>query len=115
MSQAHKTTLEKANEAVTRGDHEGFLAYCTDDVKWTFVGDQTLTGKAAIREYMAKTYKEPPTFYVERMVAEGDLLTAIGEIALKDDAGKTTKYGYCDVWRFEGGKMAELHAYVVEL
>lgn len=49
------------------------------------------------------------------MIAEGDFLSTIGKIALKDAAGKTTQYGYCDIWRFEDGKLAELHAYVVEV
>ena len=47
MSSAHKTTLQKANEAVSRGDHEGFLAFCTENTSWTFVGERTLVGKAA--------------------------------------------------------------------
>jgi ketosteroid isomerase-like protein len=115
MSSAHKITLQQANEAVTRGDHEGFLSFCTENTKWTFVGERTLEGKAAVRQYMAETYKEPPRFHVERMIAEGDFLSATGKIALKDDTGKTTQYAYCDVWRFEDGKLAELHAYVVEI
>src|SRR6478752_6067315 len=115
MSLSNKATLEKANEAVSRGDYDGFLSFCTDDTKWTFVGERVLEGKVAVRQYMAETYKEPPRFAVERMIADGDVVAAMGEIALKDEAGKTTQYAYCDVWRFEGGKMAELHAYVVAL
>jgi len=114
MSQAHKATLEKANAAVSSGDYEGFLEFCTENTSWTFVGEQTLEGKAAVRKYMAETYDEPPRFHVERMIAEGDFVTAIGEITLKNDEGRTTHYAYCDVWRFQDGKMAELHAYVVE-
>jgi len=37
VSQTHKATLEKANAAVGSGDHEGFLSFCTEDTKWTFV------------------------------------------------------------------------------
>ena len=115
MSSALKKTLQQANEAVTRGDHEAFLSFCTDNTKWTFVGERTLEGKAAVREYMAGAYKQPPRFHVERMIAEGDFLTAIGQFALTDASGKTAEYAYCDVWRFEDGKLAELRAYVVEL
>lgn len=114
MPDTNKAVLTKANEAVTRGDHEGFLAFCTEDTEWTFVGDRTLKGKDAVRRYMAETYREPPVFTVHRMIAEGDFVTAIGEITLKDGDGKPTHYSYCDVWRFEDGGMAELHAYVVE-
>jgi uncharacterized protein len=112
MSDTHKAVLTKANEAISHGDYEGFLAFCTDE--WTFVGDRTLKGKDAVRRYMAETYREPPVFTVHRMIAEGDFVTAIGEITLKDDAGTPTHYSYCDVWRFDDGRMAELHAYVVE-
>lgn len=114
MSKANKETLRKANLAVSRGDHDGFLSHCTDNTRWTFVGERTLDGKDAVRQYMAEAYEEPPQFDVQHMIAEGDFLTVTGEIALKDKQGKVKHYSYCDVWRFEGGKMAELHAYVVE-
>ena len=114
MPDTHKAVLTEANEAITRGDHEGFLAFCTEDTEWNFVGDRTLKGKEAVRRYMADTYREPPVFWVDRMIAEGDFLTAIGEITLKDENGKATDYAYCDVWRFRDGKLAGLQAFVVE-
>jgi uncharacterized protein (TIGR02246 family) len=114
MSDTNKEVLSKANEAIAKGDFEGFLAFCTEDTEWTFVGDRTLEGKQAVRQWMADTYREPPTFSVRRMVAEGDFVTAVGEITLKDEDGNTTHHSYCDVWRFQGGRMAELHAFVIE-
>ncbi len=114
MSEANKETLRNANMAVSKGDYDGFLSHCTESTRWTFVGERTLVGKDAVRKYMAETYQEPPQFNVQYVIAEGDFVTATGEIALKDHQGKVRRYAYCDVWRFEGGKMAELHAYVVE-
>lgn len=111
----NKAILEKANAAVSKGDNEGFLLYCTDDIKWTFVGDRILQGKEAIRQYMATTYAEPPTFMVENLIAEGDFVTAVGKISLKNEEGKIIDYAYCDVWRFRDGRMAELKAFVVEI
>lgn len=97
-----------------RGDNERFLAYCTDDTVWHFLGDQTLNGKQAVRDYMAKAYIEPPQFDVQHLIAEGDFVTAIGKISMKDGSGQVVNYDYCDVWRFRGGKMAELKAFVIE-
>ncbi len=114
MSKTNKEVLENANAAITHGDFEGFLALCTEDTEWTFEGDQTLRGKAAVRQWMTTAYKEPPKFRVHRMIAEGDFVAALGEITLKDEAGKAVPHAYCDVWRFREGKMAELHAYVVK-
>jgi ketosteroid isomerase-like protein len=110
-----KRILTEANSAVTRGDYEGFLAHCTDDVRWTFVGDQVLEGKQAIREYIAKTYLEPPRFTVTQLIAEADTVAALGEIELQSPSGQCTRYEYCDVWRVRDGKLAELRAYVVEV
>lgn len=43
------------------------------------------------------------------------LTHAIGRITLQNEAREPVQYAYCDVWRFEGGKMAELQAFVVEV
>ncbi len=110
----NKTILEQANAAITAGDNEGFLAHCTEDTTWTFVGEQTLRGKAAVREWMKTAYQQPPQFRVEQLIAEGDFVTALGSITLPDESGAATEYAYCDVWRFQEGKMAELRAFVIK-
>lgn len=115
MSENNKAILERANAAVSAGDNEGFLSHCTEDVEWHFVGDRTLKGKPAVRAYMNETYIEPPTFDVTRLIAEGDVVTAIGNIHLEDATGNTTHFAYCDVWRIRDNKLAELTAFVIEL
>jgi ketosteroid isomerase-like protein len=63
MSQAHishKDILSQANAAVERDDHAGFLEHCTEDTVWTFLGDRTLRGKAAVRQWMDESYKVAP-------------------------------------------------------
>lgn len=114
MLEMNKAILEKANAAIRIGDYEGFLSFCTDDTKWTFVGDQILDGKEAVRRYMAGAYKEPPKFTVTNLIAESDFVTALGNITLKDEEGKEETFSYCDVWRFHNGKMAELRAFVIK-
>ena len=115
MSEASKNILRQANAAVEQGDHEGFLEHCTEDTVWTFLGDRTLRGKAAVRQWMDESYKvAPPQLAVHRLVAEGDVLTAVGEIVLTGAGGKKSQYAYCDVWRLRDGKLATLHAFVVE-
>lgn len=113
MSELNKNILQQANAAVTRGDNEGFLSFCTDDLIWSTVGGETLRGKEAVRAWMVDGYAEPPTFTLREMVAEGDLVVAIGDIESKDEHGKPVQNAYSDVWRFRDGKMAELRAFVV--
>jgi ketosteroid isomerase-like protein len=109
-----KTILQKANKAVSEGDYETFLSYCSENTKWNFVGDQVLTGKKEVRQYMKKAYIEPPKFEVENMISEGNFVTAIGKISMKTAEGNWKEYSYCDVWKFENGKMSELTAFVIE-
>lgn len=115
MSEKNKAILKQANAAVAKGDFEGFLSHCTEDVEWTFVGEQTLKGKEAVRQYMKETYIEPPRFVVTHLIAEDDFVTALGDITIKDRDGKEVDSAYCDVWRIRDGKLAELRAFVVEI
>lgn len=48
-AEKHKAILLEGNAAIARGDNEGFLALCSDDTEWKFVGEQTLKGKEAVR------------------------------------------------------------------
>jgi uncharacterized protein len=114
MSGNNKAILEAANATIAQGNYEGFLSFCTDDTEWTFVGDKTLNGKAAVRQWMATEYVEPPLNIVANLIAEGDFVTALGDLTIKDEDGKVAHYSYCDVWRFRGGKMVELRAFVIK-
>jgi ketosteroid isomerase-like protein len=108
------TILHKANEFVKKGNYESFLVYCTEDTKWVFVGERILDGRDKVREYMKEFYLEPPVFTVENTIEDGSYVTVTGEITLKAANGTYNHYDYCDVWRFENGKIAELKAFVIE-
>ncbi|WP_285056700.1 nuclear transport factor 2 family protein [Pedobacter ginsengisoli] len=113
MTKENKEILQKANALIAKKDYEGFLTYCTEDTLWVFVGEQILNGKDAVRQYMKENYLEPPRFHVDQIIADGDYVTAIGKISMKDQDGKVVDSDYCDVWRFREGKMAELKAFVI--
>ena len=114
MSENNKAILEAANVAIAKGNYEEFLSFCADDTQWTFVGDKTLKGKEAVRQWMATEYMEPPLNIVANLIAEGDFVTALGDLTIKDKDGKAADYSYCDIWRFRGGKMVELKAFVIK-
>jgi uncharacterized protein len=114
MSENNKAILEAANAAIAEGNNEGFLSFCADDMEWTFVGDKTLKGKEGVRQWMTTTYIEPPKFRVAHLIAEGDFVTALGDITMKDEEGKAAHYSYCDIWRFRGDKIVELRAFIIK-
>ena len=115
MNANNKAVLEEANAFVAKGDYERFLTYCTDDTIWIFLGERILRGKESVRRYMTEVYLEPPVFDVEHAVAEGEYVTVIGKIRLKDKGGSTTDYDYCDIWKFRDGKLHELKAFVIKV
>ena len=108
------TILHEANEFVKKGNYKSFLDYCTQDTKWVFVGERILEGRDKVGAYMKEFYLEPPVFTVEKTIEEDDYVTVTGEITLKAANGTYIQYDYCDVWRFENGKIAELKAFVIE-
>ncbi|MDH0866691.1 nuclear transport factor 2 family protein [Mitsuaria sp. GD03876] len=113
MPERNKDVLKAANAAIERGDHEGFLAHCAEDIVWTTVGQDTLVGKETVRQWMKTAYREPPSFTVSDLVADGDFVIALGTIDMAGDDDEAVVYAYCDVWRFRDGKMAELRAFVI--
>ena len=56
---------------------------------------------------------EPPKITNKSTIAEGDSVAANGEMTMKED-GKDVQYSYCDVYRFDAGKITELNSYVVK-
>lgn len=51
---------------------------------------------------------------IKNLIAENEFVTAIGNITMTDEGGKTAEHFYCDIWRFREGKMVELTAFVIE-
>lgn len=114
MAAKNKEIVEKVNASFAEGGVEGFLSHCADDVVWTMVGNKTTRGKNAIREWMASMDIEPPKFTVDNIIAEGDFVTAYGNMTMKEKDGKAVPYAYCDIYHFRDGKIAELNSFVIK-
>lgn len=108
-----KQILKEANACIASGNYDQFLTYCTIDTRWTFVGETFLIGIDEVRDYMIEAYIKPPKLNVDIMIEEGNYLTAVGTISIINTNSIWIDYAYCDVWRFENGKLAELKAFVV--
>ena len=110
----NKEIVEKVNATFAEGGVEGFLSQCADDVVWTMVGSKTTKGKNAIREWLTSMDMEPPNFTVNKIIGEGDFVTAYGDMTMKDKDGKVVPYAYCDIYRFREGKIIELNSFVIK-
>ena len=115
MSEKNKEIVEKINQAFTKGNTEGFLEHCADDVVWTMEGEKTTSGKAEIREWMSQMEgSEPPKFTVDKTIAEGDTVACFGEMSMNQPPEAAGDYSYCDVYTFSGDKVKELRSFVVK-
>ena len=114
MSARNKEIVENVNAAFARGDTDGFLSFCTDDIVFQIIGDRSVKGQDAIRSWMASGPQGPPTFTVDEVIAEGDVVIARGNMTMKGEDGTPEAYSYCDVYHFRGGQVADLSAYVVK-
>ena len=114
VESTHKRIVEQANNAFSRNDMEAFLALCTDNIVWTMAGESTVTGKKAIREWMKSMGPGTPAIKVDQVVAEGDVACATGSFTMKDKDGHEAPFEFCDVYRFQGDRVAELKAYVIK-
>lgn len=112
MSGRNKEVVGRVDAAFAEGDVEGFLSFCAEDVEWTVVGDRTVKGKDAIREWMASMDGEPPVLTPHELVAEGDLVAAHGDMTMNEE-GSAVPYAYCDIYRLRDGKIVELRSFVV--
>lgn len=114
MSANVKQIIENINDSFTKGNTEGFLEYCADDVVWRMVGDKSFTGKAAIREFMASTGGDLPDFTIDRVIADGDSAVSYGNMTMKNKDGVPVPYAWCDVYTFRDGRIATLDSYVIK-
>lgn len=114
MSDQNKQIIEQVNAAFSDNNTEGFLSFCAENVAWTMVGEKTVEGKDAIRKWMdSMKPAEPPKFTVNAVIGEGDFGMAYGDMTMKGKDGKEAPYSYCDIYRFQNGKIIELKSYVI--
>jgi len=114
MPADRKTIVENINAAFAENNLEKVLSFCTEDLIWTMVGDKTVKGKDAIRQWIASMNPEPPQLMIQQIIAEGDVVIARGDMIMKDSKnGIAHTYFFCDVYRFEGDQVAELIAFVI--
>jgi uncharacterized protein len=114
MSAKNREIVKRVDAAFAENNVEGFLSFCTDEVEWTMIGDRTVKGKEAIRNWMASIGSEPPNVSPVGIIAEGDFVSAYGNMTLKDKDGEAIQYSYCDIYRFRGDKIVDIKSFVIK-
>ena len=115
MALTNKEIVEKINQSFNENDTEAFLAYCEDDVTWMMVGGAAMTGKDAIRKEMGMLDSEgKPQITVQHIIADDDLVASNGTLQMKKKTGEPHNAAFCDIYRFNNGKIREMTSYIID-
>jgi uncharacterized protein (TIGR02246 family) len=114
---ANIALVHKADAAVNARDIEGFLALMTDDIVWESTAPpdgERHQGKAAVRAGGEAFFSGSPNarFENEEVVATADRAFVRWTYNWVDEAGKAGHVRGVDIYRFQGGKIAEIASYV---
>ena len=103
----------KISEKFAEGNFEFAETYLADDIKWNILGENSITGKQQVLEVSKMLHLESfPIITIKNIIAEGNyvVIESTGEATTKK--GKQYNQTYCDVFRFNEGKLKEVTTYL---
>jgi uncharacterized protein len=110
-----KSVVERYIEGFRTGDHEMILSCLTEDVTWAMPPYFELSGKPAFDEAIENDATPGlPQIQMTRLVEEGDVVVAEGEVQAELRAGGRLDALFCDVFHFRDGKICRLVTYQVD-
>ncbi len=111
-----KEIVKKLNDAVRANDLDKFLSFFTDNIQWTKVGDKSAKGKEELRKLIEDLGDAPPPSMTkfDAMIAEGDTVAAYGTLTIEIKPEMVVTLAFCDVYRFEGDKIADFKSFVIK-
>lgn len=116
MSKKNKEIVQKVNAAFAENKMEDFLSLCAEGFEWNLVGEKTIEGKEAVREFLSSmetTDCESPLFTVDKMIAEGDSVICYGDMLMKEK-GENVPYSFCDVYQIKNDEIVRLQSFIVK-
>jgi uncharacterized protein len=102
-------------EGFRTGDHDAILSLLTDDVTWEMPGFIDVTGKEAFDdEIESDAFEGHPKLTIRRLVEEGDVVVAVGDVEATRQDGGVLSAVFADVFYFEDDKIRRLETYQME-
>jgi ketosteroid isomerase-like protein len=112
---SNKKVIEIYMDGFSKGDHSLILSCLTDDVIWEMPGLFHKVGKEAFdKEIENDAFVGKPTIVLIRMVEEGNIIVAEGSVTCKMKSGGLLDAMFCDIFRFENGKIKQLTGYLMQ-
>ena len=111
---SNKKLIETYMEGFRKSDHDMVLSCLTDDVVWLMPGFFHLTGKEEFdKEIENPNFEGSPDIIITRLVEEGDIVVAEGEVKGRMKNGNLLDAVFCDVFHFRNGKIRQLTTYLM--
>jgi uncharacterized protein len=103
----------KISESFAEGNFEFAEKYLADDIKWNILGENSITGKQQVLEVSKMIHLESfPIITIKNIVADGDYVVIESSGQATTKKGKQYNQTYCDVFRFDEGKLKEITTYL---
>jgi ketosteroid isomerase-like protein len=119
--QQNLQTVRDAYAAFTRGDIQGVLDVCADDIEWETPGPSQIPyagifhGKEDVAEFfriLAQT-DDVEQFQPQRFFADGDMVIVLGRYAARvKSTGKSVTADWVHAFTMRGGKVARWREYL---
>lgn len=112
----NKTTVETYMDAFRKTDRPLILSCLTDDVEWLIPGTFHVTGKGDFAGHIVdEGFSGHPVITIDRLVEEGDVVVAEGNVRAPRSDGTFIDLAFCDVFDMQSGKIRRLVSYLVPL
>ena len=122
MSEQNVQVVQQAYAAFGRGDVDGILDVCADNVVWEGVIGASANvphagirhGKAEVREFFQQVAESITfqRFEPREFIAQGDRVVVLGSYAgTANPTGKTMESDWVMVFRLNGGKVSEFREF----
>lgn len=112
-------TIAELAESFSRHRFAETYPSMLDDLEWTQVGGTHVRGKDAVvavcedsAKYLAKVRT---TFHRFKLIEAADCVVIDSRAEYVDDDGGSSTVASCDIYDFDGGKLAAITSYVVGL
>ncbi len=112
---SNKQVIQQIVEAFDKNDTKTVLDMMTDDIEWTMIGDRTITGKVAMREWFSKTEDMKMAYSTKNNIIIEERLAAVnGEVSCKGKDGITFHMYYCDIYELENDQVKKMTSYIID-
>lgn len=113
---ANKQTVEQYMEAFAGGDVAQVVACLAPEVEWEVPGTFRLKGSDAFATEMANpAFTGVPRITTTRLLAEGDVVVAEGQVETTTAKGEPLTLRFCDVFELSDGKIRKLTSYLMPI